>query len=189
MCFVQKILTFTTLFYISSQSACLLQPNPQIYFTNVRLPALIYELVMMVIIHYKKSSAFISNMDKSLVPFCNNIVLSSLSINTAFFFFALRSEISALVSMKCTIVLTVSIFLHFSGVPALNTISGLLDLSLFWSVVTTGSLVLFLWTFGCKLLVIFYTQVGCCFRKIPTHSEKILQYDSVSLSPSSNYLS
>lgn len=45
-----------------------------------------------------------------------------------------------------------------SGVPARNTISGLLDLSLFWSVVTTGSLILFLWTFGCKLLVIFYTQ-------------------------------
>ena len=99
---------------------------------------------------------------------------------------AVQSEIPALVSMKCTIVLTVSIFLHFSGVPARNTISGLLDLSLFWSVVTTGSLILFLWTFGCKLLVIFYTQVGRCFQKIPTHSEKILQYDSVSLSPSLN---
>ena len=99
---------------------------------------------------------------------------------------AVQSEISTLVSMKCTIVLTVSIFLHFSGVPARNTISGLLDLSLFWSVITTGSLILFLWTFGCKLLVIFYTQVGCCFQKIPTHSEKILQYDGVSLSPSLN---
>ncbi|KAK2550037.1 Nucleoporin NDC1 [Acropora cervicornis] len=50
-----------------------------------------------------------------------------------------------------------------SGVPARNTILGLLDLSLFWSVVTTGSLILFLWTFGCKLLVIFYTQFLAMF--------------------------
>lgn len=45
-----------------------------------------------------------------------------------------------------------------SGVPALNTISGLVDLSLFWLVLTTGSLILFVWIFGHKLLVIFHTQ-------------------------------
>lgn len=42
--------------------------------------------------------------------------------------------------------------------PALNTISGLLDLSLFWLLLTSGSLIMFVWTFGNKLLVIFHTQ-------------------------------
>lgn len=42
--------------------------------------------------------------------------------------------------------------------PPLNTVSGLLDLSLFWLLLVTGSLILFVWTFGNKLLVIFHTQ-------------------------------
>lgn len=44
-------------------------------------------------------------------------------------------------------------------VPPLNTISGLLDLSLFWLILTTGTLILFVWSFGNKLLVIFHTQL------------------------------
>lgn len=51
-------------------------------------------------------------------------------------------------------------FQHFRDAPPLNTVSGLLDLSLFWLLLVTGSLVLFVWTFGNKLLVIFHTQVN-----------------------------
>ena len=51
-------------------------------------------------------------------------------------------------------------FQHFRGAPLLNTVSGLLDLSLFWLLLVTGSLILFVWTFGNKLLVIFHTQVN-----------------------------
>ena len=51
-------------------------------------------------------------------------------------------------------------FQHFRDAPPLNTVSGLLDLSLFWLVLVTGSLILFVWTFGNKLLVIFHTQVN-----------------------------
>ena len=51
-------------------------------------------------------------------------------------------------------------FQHFRDAPPLNTVSGLLDLSLFWLLLVTGSLILFVWTFGNKLLVIFHTQVN-----------------------------
>ena len=51
-------------------------------------------------------------------------------------------------------------FQHFRDAPPLNTVSGLLDLSLFWLLLLTGSLILFVWTFGNKLLVIFHTQVN-----------------------------
>ena len=49
---------------------------------------------------------------------------------------------------------------HFRDAPPLNTVSGLLDLSLFWLLLVTGSLILFVWTLGNKLLVIFHTQVN-----------------------------
>ena len=51
-------------------------------------------------------------------------------------------------------------FQHFRDAPPLNTVSGLLDLSLFWLLLVTGSLILFVWTLGNKLLVIFHTQVN-----------------------------
>ena len=51
-------------------------------------------------------------------------------------------------------------FQHFRDAPSLNTVSGLLDLSLFWLLLVTGSLILFVWTFGNRLLVIFHTQVN-----------------------------
>ena len=51
-------------------------------------------------------------------------------------------------------------FQHFRDALPLNTVSGLLDLSLFWLLLVTGSLILFVWTFGNKLLVIFHTQVN-----------------------------
>ena len=51
-------------------------------------------------------------------------------------------------------------FQHFRDAPPLNTVSGLLDLSLFWLLLVTGSLILFVWTFGNRLLVIFHTQVN-----------------------------
>lgn len=51
-------------------------------------------------------------------------------------------------------------FQHFRDAPPLNTVSGLLDLSLFWLLLVSGSLILFVWTFGNKLLVIFHTQVN-----------------------------
>ncbi|PFX30801.1 Nucleoporin NDC1 [Stylophora pistillata] len=44
------------------------------------------------------------------------------------------------------------------NVTPLNSISGLLDFFQFWRLVTTGSLILFVWTFGNKLLVLFQTQ-------------------------------
>lgn len=45
------------------------------------------------------------------------------------------------------------------NVTPLNSISGLLDFFQFWRLVTTGSLILFVWTFGNKLLVLFQTQI------------------------------
>lgn len=56
--------------------------------------------------------------------------------------------------------LKIFFFQHFRDAPPLNTVSGLLDLSLFWLLLVTGSLILFVWTFGNKLLVIFHTQVN-----------------------------
>ncbi|XP_078353464.1 nucleoporin NDC1-like isoform X2 [Oculina patagonica] len=44
------------------------------------------------------------------------------------------------------------------NVTPLNTLSGLMNVSQFWILLTTGSLILFVWTFGNKLLVIFHTQ-------------------------------
>jgi len=45
------------------------------------------------------------------------------------------------------------------SVTQLNTIYGLLSVSQFWLLLTTGSLILFVWTFGKRLLVIFHTQL------------------------------
>lgn len=45
------------------------------------------------------------------------------------------------------------------NVTPLNSIAGLLNLSQFWHLVTTGSFILFVWTFGNKLLIIFHTQI------------------------------
>ncbi|XP_020625702.1 nucleoporin NDC1-like [Orbicella faveolata] len=45
------------------------------------------------------------------------------------------------------------------SVTLLNTVYGLMNVSQFWHLLTTGSLILFVWTFGKRLLVIFHTQL------------------------------
>ena len=74
-----------------------------------------------------------------------------------------QSQPQCFISQKClclSFFWTVLFFQHFRDAPPLNTVSGLLDLSLFWLLLVTGSLILFVWTFGKRLLVIFHTQVN-----------------------------
>ena len=87
-----------------------------------------------------------------------------------------QSPSQCFISQKClclSFFWTVLFFQHFRDAPPLNTVSGLLDLFLFWLLLVTGSLILFVWTFGNKLLVIFHTQVnvfsiaGPVYRSIP----------------------
>ena len=69
-------------------------------------------------------------------------------------------------------------FQHFRDAPPLNTVSGLLDLSLFWLLLVTGSLILFVWTLGNKLLVIFHTQVNLFSIAGPVYRSIIEPYFS-----------
>lgn len=58
-------------------------------------------------------------------------------------------------------VLVLLSYIHvFRNLTPVNTISGLINVSQFWLLLTTGSLILFVWTFGKRLLVIFHTQVN-----------------------------
>ena len=56
-------------------------------------------------------------------------------------------------------IVTVHPFAFFSDKTPMNSLYGLLDLSLLWFVFVSGSLVHFLWIFGRQLFIVFNTQV------------------------------
>ena len=48
------------------------------------------------------------------------------------------------------------------GAPSLTSLSGLLDLGLFFHLLLAGTLLHVTWSFGLRLFRIFHTEVGVC---------------------------